>query len=126
MLAMAAADRYREKVPVKHEPGIISLDDLLMEKIGVRQPDTSKETNMYCKDNAGVQIFSTPACHMRNSSTYFLSATPSTGLRRERVIQPSKFLLPPYCSITSSKQQNAVYNKVIIHTSDKNESKLKG
>ena len=114
MLATAAADRDREKVPVKHKPGLISLDDLLIEKLGVHQPDTSRETNLYCRKTAGVQIFSTPVCPLRSSSAYVPSATPRTGLHRERVIQPSKFLLPPYCSVTSTKQQNAVYQNVII------------
>ena len=74
---------------------------------------------------ADAQDFCTPAMPVPRSSMDAASSTPRTRIRRERVIQPSIYLLPPYSSIISTKHQDALYQKVIIHTQDSEESKLK-
>ena len=75
---------------------------------------------------AGMQINATPHVDAPISSVKSGSSTPKTRLRRERVIQPSKFLLPPFAGIASTEKQRVLYEKVIVHTNDNELSKLKG
>ena len=76
--------------------------------------------------HADVQGFRTPAMHVPRSSINVASSTPRTQIRiYERDIQPSMYLLPPYSSVTSTKHQDALYQKVIIHTPESEVSKLK-
>ena len=81
---------------------------------------------LYVFFSAGMQINATPYVNAPRSSVNAGSSTPKTRLRRKRVIQPSKFLLPPFAGIASTEKQRALYEKVIVHTNDNELSKLKG
>ena len=54
---------------------------------------------LYVFFSAGMQNNATPYVNAPRSSVNAGSSTPKTRLRRERVIQPSKFLLPPFAGI---------------------------
>ena len=70
-------------------------------------------------------VFLTPAINPPAPIEDPVSCTPISRLRTVRIIQPSKALLPPFSCITSSKHQDSIYEKVIIHHPDSEFSKLK-
>jgi hypothetical protein len=53
------------------------------------------------------------------------SATPHTSLRTVRIMQPSKVLLPPYSFISTTKDEDMLYSKVIIHHMKETRSKIR-
>ena len=71
-------------------------------------------------------VYSAPAIPEAVPSKDPVSITPRTRLRTVRVIQPSRALLPPYSSITSSELQDSISEKVIIHTKASKTSKING
>ena len=136
------------KLPVKVEQVAISLDDLVAEKTGARSFGISNKTG--CDDLEGNKtgsifyvflflihimfsvslafpegiIYSTPAIPVAAPIKNSASSTPRTRLRMVRVKQPSKHLLHPFKCITSSKHQDSIYQKVIIHTKEEKRSRI--
>lgn len=53
------------------------------------------------------------------------SAMPISLIRKVIVTRPSQYQLPPYLTLIPSKDDEAVYDEVIKHTTDSN-SKIKG
>jgi hypothetical protein len=53
------------------------------------------------------------------------SNTPFTKLRMERLVMPSKYLLPPYSWIVSTQEQDLLYEQLIKHHMSSKESKIK-
>ena len=72
-----------------------------------------------------MHINATPFVDAAMGSVNASRSTPKTRLRRERVIKPSKFLLPPFAGIAANERQNALYKKLIVYTNDNELSKIK-
>ncbi|KAM0875219.1 hypothetical protein ACQ4PT_036911 [Festuca glaucescens] len=77
-------------------------------------------------DVSDAHAYSTPAMNKEGNVVLSASITPKTRLRTVRVIQPSKVLLPPFSYIPTSKYQDSLYEKVIVHTFEEKKSKIKG
>ncbi|KAM0903940.1 hypothetical protein ACQ4PT_018337 [Festuca glaucescens] len=73
-----------------------------------------------------VHYCSTPAITTAGHNPVSLSITPRTRLRTVRVIQPAKALLSPFSYIVTTKSQDSLYEKVIVHTYDEKKSRIKG
>jgi hypothetical protein len=53
------------------------------------------------------------------------SATPRTSIRTVRIRQPLKVLLPPYSFISTTKDEDLLYSKVIVHHMKETWSKIR-
>jgi hypothetical protein len=70
-------------------------------------------------------IYATPAIPAPHPVISIGSNTPLTKLRMERLVMPSKYLLPPYSRIISTQDQDLLYDQVIKHHMKSKESKIK-
>jgi hypothetical protein len=70
-------------------------------------------------------LYITPALPVPVQNSSLASRTPRTKLRMERIVLPSKFMLPPYNRVTSTDEQELLYQQVIKHNSDSEHSKIK-
>ncbi|KAM0820969.1 hypothetical protein ACQ4PT_041929 [Festuca glaucescens] len=70
-------------------------------------------------------LYITPALPVPVQNLSVASRTPRTKLRMERVVLPSKFILPPYNRVTSTDEQDILYQQVIKHNSESEHSKIK-
>lgn len=70
-------------------------------------------------------LYITPALPVPVQNLPAASRTPRTRLRMERVVLPSKFMLPPYNRVTCTDEQELLYQQVIKHNSDSEHSKIK-
>ena len=157
-----AVDCDKGNFPVKDKSVLISIDDLVADKIGGQSTDVTRRSNTegHVVEGNGILFsfisyifyhyfrpifhqvmscsfpplfsfsvdgftYSTPAIIAPAPTKKIGSSTPRTRLRRVRVIQPSKSLLPPFSCITSSKKEDSIYQKVIIHTRNEEKSKIK-
>ncbi|KAM0861889.1 hypothetical protein ACQ4PT_045604 [Festuca glaucescens] len=118
------------KMPVKDESDVISLDDLVTTKIGAHGYDILQKSRHYIQKKidfvTDAHAYSTPAMNKEGNVVLSANITPKTRLRTVRVIQPSKVLLPPFSYIPTSKYQDSLYEKVIVHTFEEEKSKIKG
>ena len=140
------------KMPLKGENSVISLDDLVAEKIGaegtskfaevdhpVNLISVSVQGNALCLpflvfllptltydfDFVDVHDDSTPGTSAAVPITIPDSVTPATRLRTVRLKNPSKALLPPFSYIIPTDDEVLLYKKVIIHTKDEERSKIR-
>ncbi|KAM0881813.1 hypothetical protein ACQ4PT_032705 [Festuca glaucescens] len=67
-----------------------------------------------------------PAITTLGHNPVSLGITPRTRLRTVRVIQPAKALLSPFSYIVTTKSQDSLYEKVIVHNYDEKKSRIKG
>ena len=70
-------------------------------------------------------LYVTPAAAPQAEVLSAPSITPRTRLKMARVVQPSKYLLPPYCQIVSTEKQDIMHEQVIKHHKDNKASKIK-
>lgn len=165
LLAFLVVSCDKGKMSLKDENGVISLDDLLDDKIAgqgchglaeVRQGCIQKSdvhkgnpismhpsflfsallsliefcchkmcTVLFFGLHIGIPDYLTPAMIPTPPTKLDDSVTPKTRLRTVRLIHPSKALLPPFSYITTSKNEESLYQKVIIHTRDQVKSRIK-
>ena len=78
---------------------------------------------LFLPDNPQSPTFVTPELPPRTEHLV-RSSTPKSFIRKVRVTHPSKYLLPPFATLTPSEEEEFVYNEVIKHTTDSN-SKIK-
>ena len=78
---------------------------------------------LFLPDNPQSPTFVTPELPPRTEHLV-RSSTPKSFIRKVRVTHPSKYLLPPFATLTPSEEEEYVYNEVIKHTTDSN-SKIK-
>lgn len=69
--------------------------------------------------------YSTPHTSMAAPIIDVVSVTPRTRLRTVRVKHPSKALLPPFLHIPTTAEEDALYQKVVMHTKNQKRSKIK-
>ena len=74
---------------------------------------------------AGCPDYATPAMTVNHNIGVSCSATPKSFLRKARVIQPSKALLPPFVAISATKSESDLYCQIIKHHSKSDASKIK-
>ncbi|KAM0903941.1 hypothetical protein ACQ4PT_018337 [Festuca glaucescens] len=89
-------------------------------------PPTPREIFPATLAGGDVHYCSTPAITTAGHNPVSLSITPRTRLRTVRVIQPAKALLSPFSYIVTTKSQDSLYEKVIVHTYDEKKSRIKG
>ncbi|KAM0921420.1 hypothetical protein ACQ4PT_006870 [Festuca glaucescens] len=118
------------KMPVKDESDVILLDDLVTANIGAHGYDILQKSRHYIQKKidfvTDAHAYSTPAMNKEGNVILSASITPKTRLHTVRVIQPSKVLLPPFSYIPTSKYQDSLDEKVIVHTFEEEKSKIKG
>ncbi|KAM0885336.1 hypothetical protein ACQ4PT_030417 [Festuca glaucescens] len=95
----------------------ISVDD-------VKESETANVSSIPPTDDLEV-LYITPALPVPIQNLSVASRTPRTKLRIERVVLPSKFMLPPYNRVTSTDEQEFLYQQVIKHNSESEHSKIK-
>ena len=140
-----AVDCDKGNFPVKDKSVLISIDDLVADKIGGQSTDVTRRSNTegHVVEGNGILFsfisyifyhyfrpifhqvmscsfpplfsfsvdgftYSTPPIIAPAPTKKIGSSTPRTRLRRVRVIQPSKSLLPPFSCITSSKKEDSI------------------
>jgi hypothetical protein len=74
-----------------------------------------------------MHVISTPAPVISTAGPIIgaVSAIPRTNIRTVRIRQPSKVLLPPYSFISTTEEDDLLYNKVIIHHMKETRSKIR-
>jgi hypothetical protein len=77
--------------------------------------------------NVGMHVISTldPVTSTARPIIVAHSATPWTYIHTVKIKQPSKVLIPPYSFIDTTKEEDLLYNKVIIHHMKETKSKIK-
>jgi hypothetical protein len=77
--------------------------------------------------DVGMHVISTPAPVISTAEPIIGagSATPRTSLRTVRIRHPLKVLLPPYSFISTTEDEDMLYNKVIIHHIKETRSKIR-
>ncbi|KAM0910746.1 hypothetical protein ACQ4PT_013941 [Festuca glaucescens] len=90
----------------------------------VKESETANVSSIPPTDDLDV-LYITPALPVPVQNLSVASRTPRTKLRMERVVLPSKFMLPPYNRVTSTDEQDILYQQVIKHNSESEHSKIK-
>ncbi|KAM0926633.1 hypothetical protein ACQ4PT_003638 [Festuca glaucescens] len=90
----------------------------------VKESETANVSSIPPTDDVEL-LYITPALPVPVHHLSIASRTPRTKLRMARVVFPSKFMLPPYNRVTSTDEQVILYQQVIKHNSESENSKIK-